>query len=329
MNASIQSALASILLLANSGPALFAESTPLPPAIVSIPRTEKVPEIDGRFKKEECATTKISDFYHNKVDLFDRRGGSIYLARSDDYLYVAIVTPVHPRHGPLVRYRRAYPGGDMGKIVHDDSLELWLAPGSDDRNGKAYQIIFSSNGASGSQCHEIAHEVSRPWLSKGLRYGNSIDGNNWTLELALPLKDICLEKGADGMHLRICRNYQMPFVQARTTPGVHAYKDPATMLKLVFASAPLVTEPEWTSIKGEMASVDICNPTEQTMSLKIAGESIDMAPMTSRQIPVQIHALTEDQRETRLEIKDEEGRWIHRRCARWQLSDQPLWEEVL
>ncbi len=296
--------------------------------VVTVNTAENAPEIDGKIAEGEWTGPVVQGFFQPKADLLDRRGGRFMLTRDDKALYLAVVTPVHPRYGPVARYRRNRTGSDMERIVLDDSIELWLVPGLEKEAGEAFQLLCNTTGSCGHKRFLLPCGVERGWHPKGLRYANDATGDTWVFEAALPLAAVGMKGGGAGLRLRVCRNYHLPFAQARTNPGVKAYTDASTMLRVRFADrSMLVEEPDWLAEGAPMLTLR--NPAREAATVKVGDREISLPAGDVKEVSVKTAVSGDEVREARITVTDPAGGVVHRRLVRWRVGAEVPWYEVM
>ena len=319
------------LMLIAAEPARAVEPGANAPTVVTVPVSATAPKLDGVIGENEWAGPVVQGFYQQNADQMDRRGGRFTLACDGTYLYVAVATPVHPRFGPVARNLSP----DPDDVVLDDSLEIWLAPGLSGPAEGAYQIMFDTRGGYSTRRFvdpaPTINFYNVGWDLKGdFARGSVIRDSWWTLETAIPLAALGTNAPGAGLRLRVCRNYKLPFVQARDNRAVVYYKDPATMMQVRFQnSVPLVDEPDWVGVKGEQAVVTLRNPTPAAMKVQLAGAAVELAPGATYEAPIPVKTGDQNVRQVEVTITGSDGTVIHRRTARWVVTDMPIWEEVL
>jgi len=324
------------LMLIGAAPARAAEPGANAPPVVTVPVSATAPKLDGVIGVNEWAGPVVQGFYQPNADQMDPRGGRFALACDGTNLYVAVETPVHPRFGPVERNRSLdstpRPPED---VVFDDSIEIWLAPGLSGPGEGAYQIMFDTRGGCSPwrfvDPTPSIHFFSVGWDLKGdLACRSVIRDSRWTLETAIPLAALGPNAPGAGLRLRVCRNYKLPWSQTRDNSGVVYYKDPATMMQVRFQnSVPLVREPDWVGVKGEQALVTLRNPTPAALKVQLAGAPVELAPGATQEVPIPVKSGDQNVRQADLTITGPGGTVIHRRTARWVVTDTPIWEEVL
>lgn len=302
----------------------------LEPPVVTIPISGSRPKMDGVVNENEWAGPVIQGFYQPNLNLMDRRGGRFSLACDGTNLYVAIETPVHPRFGPIARLL----SNDPDDIVQDDSLEIWLVPGMWGKAEAAYQLMFGPGGGySPRKFVDTSPNInffSLGWDVKGLTRCSVIRDSKWTIETAIPLAAMGTNALGAGMRIRVCRNYKLPFVQARDNFGVAYYKDPSTMMQVRFQEgAPIVSEPDWIGQKADKTAVTLRNPTQAAIKLLVAGSAVELAPGDTQQVSLPIQAGEKNARQAEVMVTTPDGMVIHRRTAKWIVNADPIWEEVL
>ena len=314
--------------------AIGAEAVRVPaPPVVTIPLSAAVPKVEGTFGEKEAMGPTLQGFYQPNVDLMDRRGGRFLLACDGKALYVAVETPLHPRYGPVARNQSPYGGLDPDEVVLDDSLEIWLVPSLSGEAETSYQVMFNTLGGYSLRKFEVKRKdfVGEYWDVKGqLSRSSVVRDCRWTIKTAIPLAALGMNAPGAGLRLRVCRNYKLPFVPARDNLGVIYYKTPASMMQVRFQQqAPVMSEPDWVGQKTDRAAVTLRNPTQAAMKVQVAGTTVELAPGAAQEVRIPIQSGEKNVRQAELTVTAPDGTVIHRRTARWIVTDESPWEEVL
>ena len=129
---------------------------------------------------------------------------------------------------------------DTVKIVHDDSIEIWVDPTPGAEHGKAFQLLANSVGRMAYDCHVRGRtkQVAQ-WDGKWVVKHAVADGW-WTVEAALPVAGMAPGRTADQgvWGVNVCRNWKQPWKFSSISPS--GYKPHDTRFAFGGA-APLAT----------------------------------------------------------------------------------------
>ena len=154
---------------------------------------QKTPELDGRINDGEYAFSGTG-FLETSGKYADKQS-RYYLSYDRDNLYVAVSSP-------QIRALKSENNINDSSVWLDDSVELWMHQVKADTS---YQIIVNSKG---TVFDTKLTKVSDPgWNLNGLRSISKFENEMWTIELALPLKEIDLKPG-DDCRINIGRTFQ-------------------------------------------------------------------------------------------------------------------------
>jgi hypothetical protein len=302
-------------------------------AVITVPLSDAVPQMDGAIGTNEWFGPVVQDFCKIKKGILDPRGGSFSVASDGTSVYIVVESPVHPRYGPVMRYLNTHGRVDADEIVHDDSIEIWFVPGTSDDAEFAYRAMFNTLKIYALEKFEVDRRdfVSTGWNFGGnLSYGSTVRDARWTLEVAIPLSKLGVRALSEGLRMRICRNYKVPFVMTRDNIGSGYNNDPSNMMQVrLKEGVPLVDEPDWVSVKGGQGMVTLRNPTPNAIKLRVNGTAVELAAGATRDVPIAIQTGEKKARHAEVLVTTEDGIVIHRRTVRWLETDKVVWEEVL
>ena len=138
-------------------------------------------------------------------------GTAVWLCRDDAWLYIAFRCEEPP--GTEIRAHTLRHGGE---VVKDDSVEIFVDPGTD---GETY-LHFMLNAAN-VQREQLVFRESKlyyDWLS-GWRSATAIksqkEGGGWSAEVMIPLSLLWKRRGEQEWRINLCRN------RWATTPAMY------------------------------------------------------------------------------------------------------------
>jgi hypothetical protein len=187
---------------------------------------DQKPAIDGVFTESEWANSaRLAGFMGKNTLLVSGKRGSVYLSRDTKYLYIAVRTSTPDND----------PGGGLttncfkrdSAVYSDDSVEILIT--SDNKTNQIYQLIFNCRGAIFDQ--KITREPKKSdikWNIAGLKLGSIAESGWWTLELAIPLKEI--GNPSKFLKLNVGRNWTG--TGAAALNATSAYANTKTMLRV-------------------------------------------------------------------------------------------------
>ena len=125
---------------------------------------------------------------------WSERSPECYFAWDDECFYAAMVSD-GVRLKTLVSERDA-------NVYTDDSVELYLS--GNGRKTPLHQIIVNSRGVI---CD--LRDGKREWNAAGVRVANGVKDGRWTVEIAVPWKDVGFTPASQlfAPHVNFCRNY--------------------------------------------------------------------------------------------------------------------------
>lgn len=176
------------------------------------------PTIDGTIEAGEWhGAVRTTGFMEIGKHWLEAGMGSAYVGFSKERLFIAIVTELPP-DGKLVANRKLRDG----RLVFDDSFELWLNPY---RNGKAggtyFQILGNYIGTVGDTKFTGKGAPDKGWDPK-MSFANGIhrtveegpawarENGVWTAELSIPFAELGWDGDPIGrsIGILICRNFK-------------------------------------------------------------------------------------------------------------------------
>lgn len=171
-------------------------------ASLTIPVTRKVPDIDGRFSKEEWEhSLQIRNPFLSLADGKQvEKGEVLYLTSDSENLYVALVCPAGE-----TRTNAASRDSD---VFADDSLELYAVPQYGRDAPEAFQIICNFSGTVLDILHKVhIGQSEKAWSCPGLLSAGKMDGTWAVMELKIPFRSLGISDPSVPFGLNLCRNY--------------------------------------------------------------------------------------------------------------------------
>ncbi|MCD6407571.1 hypothetical protein J7L87_00790 [bacterium] len=240
---------------------------------VTLPLIKKVPVIDGNIDEKEWEdAARIIGFMKSPTDI-EERIGIFWIGSDGKNLYLAIKTEIPPSGNLL---SRAKPSETDTRAYLDDSIELWIDPHRDKKEGdlRYFHIIVNCLGAIYDRSYNPSNKqqpVSTFWRVKW-NFKSKIENGWWNVEISIPFNSIgATEK--DLFHpwgLRIGRNWKQPGIQTEWAPRTGAYEDKKTM-PVVFwnRNAPVVRILSLKNPSGYVdIKVEIKNISEKSVKVK-------------------------------------------------------------
>ncbi len=128
----------------------------------------------------------------------------VWTAHDDTWLYFAVAVR-HPAPSRLTLNCREHDGD----LSHDDSLELFLDPGT---NGERYfHYILSAAGIKAEQRADRGGLRDRAWNGPW-RSAAQVTTTGWTAELAIPLSLLVSYGAPDRVRMNVCLNVLEPVI---------------------------------------------------------------------------------------------------------------------
>ena len=166
-------------------------------AETGVPYTASAPVIDGKLD-DKCWQNPIDGEFRDFVRLGKSKVDTkVWLAYDNDYLYWAAKC-YEPDKNAIIR---KHSKRDFA-LWDDDSIELFIDTGCDRKN--YYQLIINS----GNVIYDS--RLSDKKFNANIKSAVSVDADGWTMEMAIPWKDLKVENPGDK---------KMGFLLARNRPG--------------------------------------------------------------------------------------------------------------
>jgi hypothetical protein len=180
-------------------PTSYGEAATVDTPILRIPLAEKAPTIDGTMEDGEWEdASALSAFWYDRYAahfLFlapHQTQVNVYAAYDKENLYIAYVSNTHPENSWLKANAR-FPDVQMHPqygTLWDDHIELELRPIPDNRRGfklGLFKWTINSFNNVVDENWSIDGGTQKKFTSN-VRARSGVDGEKWTLELALPLE---------------------------------------------------------------------------------------------------------------------------------------------
>jgi hypothetical protein len=250
---------------------------------VRLPLMKIPPTIDGTVAEDEWAGAARMERFGKKAALAPLEA-SFWVGSDGKELFLAVVSETPPG-GKLLSRIVPLPDGRNARTWLDDSVELVLdpTPAAPAGQRRLFHVNINARGA----IYQTAYVVggnAMVWRGNW-RIGSQIIGDRWHLELALPLKDLGLDRIALGqpMGIRVCRNwFQTPLATATEwSPLGGAYLKPETIPTITWDAAAPVVQVRQLSVPGQPGvhiKVTVFNPGIAPVAAKVA---LDYKPISS------------------------------------------------
>lgn len=186
---------------------------------------EKTPKLDGKINEGEYSFSGTG-FLETNGKYADKQS-RYYLSYDKENLYVAVSSP---QEKPLKSDNTIRDGN----VWLDDSVELWLGNAAE---GNSCQIIVNSKGTVFDAKHGKLFDSS--WDLAGLRSSSVFEKGIWTIEIAVPLKELDIKSG-DDLQLNIGRTFYSDGICFTCIAPVRkqlGYSDKANFFKLSLNSS--------------------------------------------------------------------------------------------
>lgn len=257
-------------MLLNMIPAM-AENTNIAQVIPTtvIPLMKTPPVIDGVIADGEWQTLHISHFVSQQGDLLQAKPGEFWVGSDGKMLYIAVRSAVHPQLGAIAKYPPCG-NADVGDVVYDDSIELWIDNNPDGTSGQYYQIMVNSLGATYDASFERKDKIAQKFWRCTMTQAHKVANGVWTAEFAIDLASLNITDITAPLAMRVCRNFKYPWDQSRWAPLVRSFDSPETMPRVRFsATAPLVNELGMQDANGINVALALTNPTASPIPVKV------------------------------------------------------------
>ncbi len=313
----------------------------IPQAIV--PFLAKAPVIDGRITPDEWPTMHVARFVSQQNDLLQARPGEFWIGCDGVRLYIAVRSAVHPTTG-IVATQRPRGAADLGDVIYDDSLELWIDNKPGAATGQYFQIMVNSHGALYDASFERKDKIAQKFWRVQMEQAHSVMDGLWSAEFAIDLASLHITDPEQPLAMRVCRNYKHPWDQSRWAPLVRAFDTPDTMPKIRFTrQAPIVSEVGLQSTDGIDLALDVSNPTKSPLPLqvRIGGNAQDqpryfkdwtltLAPGERRRLAYQTPFFTAGNYPAlgEFRVAGPDGQLYYHRDLKWQTAPTKSWDTI-
>jgi hypothetical protein len=198
-----------------------------------VPLFAKAPVIDGQVAESEWARAAEFTGFQWQGKLAQRRVRG-YVGATETHLYVAIVSQL-PDKGQLV----AQLDRDSLKVVHDDSVEVYVCPTPEQDRRVDYQLLVNSKGFGGYNIHQVGGDSENvAWKGDWQQKSGMHDGE-WHFECAIPIASMVKNRaGTDGeWRINLTRNWKNPWTWSSLAG---AYAQGGLRFRFVSDGAPTV-----------------------------------------------------------------------------------------
>ena len=190
--------------------AMAAEGDRPDPAPLVVPVMREAPEIDGRIGEEEWRVSASFDGFQRGGRLERRRVQGFVAARGDT-IYVAIRSQL-PDEGEL----RAEIKRDSLRVVHDDSVEVYVNPAPRASDNVDYQMLANSLGHGGYNIHTLGRPEEKVSWRGDWEQAHGFHDGYWHLECAIPVESMGTagagRKVTEGLwRINLTRNWKRPW----------------------------------------------------------------------------------------------------------------------
>jgi len=247
---------------------------------LTVPVIETPPGIDGRLDDAVWARGShigrlLSGLRNGKLET---RPARFSLVTDGSFLYIGKRSGVHPERGSAAR-QKPRPMRNVPHLTAEDSLELWFDVVPGDPEGMFFQFLVNTLGAQADTMFERKFNNERRfWRPKAYRFEGRVEGDTWTLELALPLEDLGIEGLPATLGARFIRNFGQiregggrGTHQARWSHGVKVFHDGETMGQIhLRPGGPAVREKQFEDEAGIAVAIEVVNPGSQPLELDAA-----------------------------------------------------------
>ncbi len=309
-----------------------------------LPRLARPPAIDGIITSAEWPTLQVHRFVARRAggrDLLQPRDGEFYVASDGKRLYVAVRSALHPRAGAIATSR---PDGnrDIPGVSRDDTIELWIDADPAGPAGRLHHLIINPLTAWFDQVTNRTTGVTDPWWrSSSLRQAHNVANGFWSAELSIELAEVGIADPTRPFGLHICRNYRHPWDLSGWAPRVNAFDEPGTMPLVSLADhAPAVQEKAFQDEQGIAVAVDIVNPSQSPLPLKVrlGGNAegqlreyqeweVNLAPQQRRSFLYRRPVAAGSAMLAEILVSSPDGSLIfHHRDVKWQTPSTTTWE---
>jgi len=303
--------------------------------VAVIPFMEKAPVIDGVIREGEWNTLYVSPFVSQSGDLLQTRPGEFWVGSDKKRLYIAVRSGVHPSAGAVTKVTEML---GTGRLVFDDSIEIWFHNAPDGGPGQYYQVIVNSAGVLFDQEFDALEKIGRTYWRVDMEQAHVIEGDVWTAEFSIDLASIKVTDPTRPLAMRVCRNYKHGWNQSRWAPRVISFDAPETMPLVRFSeSAPIVREAGFQDEDGIAVALELVNPgaTPLPVTVKLGYNAegqpryfdetpAELKPGETRRFEYRKEFFTGDNYPALAEIlvTGEDGTVFHHRDVKWHTRPQ-------
>jgi len=243
---------------------------------LSAPFMAEAPTIDGIIHNDEWETLRYQGLNASGQKL-EQREVTVWIGCDRKTLYIAMRSEVHPENGVLSR-SKPVDGIDANGLTLDDSIEIWLDPASHGPGGDAghfYRIAVNANGAINDSRFAVKDAALNKNWRGSYQTASSVQDGFWHMELAIDLKPMGLtrERFDHPWGIRVCRNFQNPWMQVFLNPGTRTFIDLKTMPLITFKQkAPVVQQLTYRSAGKDFVdmTVQLSNTTAAPLELNVS-----------------------------------------------------------
>lgn len=197
--------------------------------LIGVKKADKSPILDGKIEEQEY-TFKGTGFIEIGVRVYSNLQSTYYLTYDSDNLYIGVVSPVI---GPLYSKIK----GRDDRVWEDDVIEVFLNPDIETKD--YYHFIINSIGTLYDEKNDNSN-----WNIGNLPFINRVDKDTWTIEMAIPFKEIGVKSPKEGENwkINICRSFASSSgTFTSLSPVKGAYKDVNSFFCLKFLNeSPIV-----------------------------------------------------------------------------------------
>ena len=305
---------------------------------IRLPLMQTPPVIDGTIHDNEWSGADRMERFGRSAPLSPQQA-SFWVGGDAQNLYIAVRTETPP-NGQILQRANPLPGDTDARPFDDDSIEIYLCPNPTAPAAKqlVYQGIFNAKSAIYDQLFTASG--GQAWRGDW-QIKNSVDGDHWDCEIALPWKDVGIIGSPSGktMALRIGRDWKRSIgsVQTEWSPMGGDYLAESTMARVTWdANAPVVQVLQLQDAPDQSANIDlqITNPT--SAAVKVLSqvnlfpqgseptqnkETLAVAAGASQKVHVHSPALNDEPITTDIEVAAPDGKTIYyKRNFSWKIN---------
>jgi hypothetical protein len=175
-----------------------------------VPVTREAPEIDGFIGEEEWRVSASFDSFQRGGRLERRRVQGFVAARGRT-IYVAIRSQL-PDEGAL----QAGIKRDSLRVVHDDSVEIYVNPAPQAADNVDYQMLANSLGRGGYNIHALGRPEEKVSWRGDWEQAHGFHDGYWHFECAIPVRSMrtagAERKVTEGLwRINLTRNWKRPW----------------------------------------------------------------------------------------------------------------------